>query len=178
MKKIIRLIVVCLAVFICTPATSAAQKGEKTFGVRTGYVSRNNSADIGLFFQYTFSEHFRLQPAADIIVRHNDRDAFIVDLNAQVPIDISGENFSLYPLAGLNFSSWNHHYSAIPTPEEEMLEEFSPEWSSRTNRFGVNLGAGFDLKVSSTLKLSLEASYTFVKSNSGLRILAGIGYVF
>lgn len=157
----------------------AVEKGEKTFGVRTGYVSRNNSADLGLYFQYTFSKHFRLQPAADLVFRHKDRDAFMVDINAQVPIEFSNDNFSLYPFAGLNFSSWNRHYNAgNDAPEFENPDEFSPEWSSRTNRFGVNVGAGFDLKVSSTLKLSLEAGYTFVKSNSGLRALVGIGYVF
>ena len=97
-SKIIRNLALAFLMFFACASGFAAQKGEKTFGVRTGYVSRNNSADIGLFFQYTFSEHFRLQPAADIIFRHNDRDAFMVDLNAQVPIDISSENFSLYPL--------------------------------------------------------------------------------
>lgn len=148
-----------------------AERGEKTFGVRTGYVSRNRSADAGLFFQYTFSEHFRLQPSADIVFRHKNRDAFLVNINAQVPFAMSAPNFSLYPYAGINYSSWNRH-------QPNGDDSFSDDVSSRTNRFGVNLGAGFDVKLSSTLKLSLEAGYTFVKSNSSVNILAGIGYVF
>ena len=174
-----RIILGLLLMCIFIPAANASQKGEKTFGVRTGYISRNNSMDVGLFFQYNFSDHFRLQPAADIIFRHNDRNAFMVDLNAQVPIDLGGDNFSIYPLAGINFSSWNHHFPAdIPMSEEDFLEELVPEWSERTNRFGVNIGAGFDLKITSTLKISIEGTYTFVKRDSGVRVLAGIGYVF
>ncbi len=159
--------------FLSSPDATAAERGEKTFGVRTGYVSRNKSADAGLFFQYTFSEHFRLQPAADIVFRHEDRDAFMIDLNAQVPFAMSTANFSLYPFAGLNYSSWNYHY-----PAEIGGDRFSDDVTSRKNRFGVNIGAGFDLKLSETLKINLEAGYTLVKSNNALRILVGIGYVF
>lgn len=176
MKIFVRLaLILTVAACVFTDA-NAASKGEKTFGVRTGYVSRNNSADVGLFFQYTFSRYFRLQPSADIIFRHNDRDAYTIDLNAQVPIELSGDDkFSLYPYGGLNFSSWNHHfYSASDSPEGGMTNKVS----SRSNYFGVNLGAGFDLKITSTLKISIEAGYTFVKKNSGVSVLAGIGYVF
>lgn len=175
-KTLVRLIFSLLVLSMAgTQTVSAAEKGEKTFGVRTGYVTRNQSADVGLFFQYTFSSHFRLQPSADLVFRHKDRDALTLDLNAQVPIEISRDNFSLYPFAGLNFSSWNRHFSEIlpDDPTETVVK-----WSKRNNNIGVNLGAGFDLKLSDTMKLSLEAGYTFVKSNSGVRILAGIGYIF
>ena len=173
--KIVKTIVLTAVVMAGMNVTAnAAEKGEKVFGVRTGYVSRNNSADLGLFFQYTFSKYFRLQPSADLVFRHNDRDAFTVDINGQVPIDFSTSKFNLYPFAGLNFSSWNHHYK-IMNPE---VPDWTDQGSSRSNYFGVNFGAGFDLNVSSTLRVSLEACYTFVKSNSGVRVLAGIGYIF
>ena len=171
--SIITAIALSAAFFFGVVDAEAASRGEKTFGVRTGYVSRNKSADAGLFFQYTFSEHFRLQPAADIVFRHDDRDAFMIDLNAQVPFAMSTPNFSLYPFAGLNYSSWNYH-----SPMQDTEDRFSDDVTTRKNRFGVNLGAGFDLKLSETLKLNLEAGYTLVKSNSALRILVGIGYVF
>lgn len=171
------IVVAAIVALSFTPAAFAAQKGEKVFGVRTGYVSRNKSADIGLYFQYTFSNYFRLQPAMDLVFRHKDRDAFTVDLNGQVPLQLGSDVFTLYPFAGLNFSSWNRHIKFdgdLPT----LAEDRGRDTSSRSNYFGVNLGAGFDLKLSPTLKILLEAGYTFVKSNSGLRVLAGIGYVF
>lgn len=178
-SKLTGCLLAALMTFGCISTAEAAERGEKTFGVRTGYVSRNRSADFGLFFQYSFSEHFRLEPAADLVFRHHDRDAFTIDLNAQVPFDFSDDKFSLYPFAGLNFSSWNYHFKTIYTNGWVPLDDdYTTGVSSRKNRFGINLGAGFDLKVSSTLKLSLQAGYTFVKANSGIRILAGIGYVF
>lgn len=178
-KSLLRPLLLTAFIFsMIAPCTFAAQKGEKTFGIRTGYVSRNRSADLGLFFQYTFSENFRLQPAADLVFRHDDRDAFLVDLNAQFPIGVNTETFCLYPLAGLNFSSWNRH-SKIWVPADEALGSImQQEINKRTNRFGVNVGAGFDLNISESLKINLEAEYTFIKSNSGVRILAGIGYIF
>lgn len=180
-SKFIGLLLVAAMSVCAFGKAEASNKGEKTFGIHTGYISRNISGDVGLFFQYAFSKNFRLQPSADLVFRHNDRDAFLVDLNAQFPIGVNDDNFSLYPFAGLNFSSWNHHYRALTEPvetEDGIIGPFEVEKSSRTNRFGVNLGAGFDLKITSTLKVSIEATYTFVKSNSGLRVLAGIGYVF
>ena len=157
----------------------SGERGEKTFGIHGGYISRNSSAEIGLFFQYSFTEYFRLQPAAYLSFRHRDRDAFLFDLNAQFPIPVlTKTHFSLYPFAGLNFSSWNRHYDVPPVDGKPTWDEFNPEYSTRTNRFGVNVGAGFDLKVSSTLKLNLEGGYTFIKANSGLRVLLGIGYIF
>lgn len=165
----------CIAGVGMAPEAEAATRGEKTFGLHTGYISRNRSADIGIFFQYTFSSYFRLQPSADIVFRHNDRDAFLFDLNAQFPIGLNSQKVTLYPFAGLNFSSWNKH---LTVPGVDGSDIFDMEGSSRANRFGVNLGAGFDMKVSSTMQISIEGGYTFVKSNSGFRILAGIGYVF
>lgn len=173
MPKISRFLILCIAVVACltTNDAQAAERGEKSFGVRTGYVSRNKSMDAGLFFQYAFSSHFRLEPSADIVFRHDDRDAFMIDLNAQVPFSFSNSNFDLYPFAGVNYSSWNRHF-----PDD--MSNFNDDVSTRTNRFGLNFGAGFDLRVSSSLKLNLQAGYTLVKANSALRILVGIAYVF
>ena len=86
--------VVAMMVATAVPSAFGGERGEKTFGVRTGYVSRNNSMDLGLFFQYTFSEYFRLQPSADLVFRHQDRDAFTIDLNGQVPLNFNTETFS------------------------------------------------------------------------------------
>lgn len=173
MSKFSRFFILLIAFVAClmTNDAQAAERGQKAFGVHTGYVSRNKSMDAGLFFQYTFSSHFRLEPSADIVFRHDDRDAYMIDLNAQIPFSFSNSNFDLYPFAGLNFSSWNRHFP-------DNTSNFNDDVSTRANRFGLNFGAGFDLKVSNSMKLNLQAGYTLVKANSALRILAGIAYIF
>lgn len=146
-------------------------KGEKSLGPKIGYISKNKSATAGLYFQYAFSDHFRLSPEAGYIFRHNDLDAFVVDINGHVPFNFTGEKVAFYPLAGLNYSSWSRYYH-----HNEMME--TDDVSTRTSRFGLNVGAGFDMRCTETLKLTLEAKYTLMKTYSTAAITVGIGYVF
>lgn len=48
-------IITLLALTLCLalPLGAHAQRGEKVFGVQTGYTSTNNSALAGMFFQYS-----------------------------------------------------------------------------------------------------------------------------
>ena len=98
-------------------------------------------------------------------------DAFTFDINAHIPFGFTGEKVAFYPLAGLNYSSWNTHF--IP---QDMIE--GDDVSSRTSRFGLNMGAGFELRCSATLKLTLEAKYCLIKDYSSAMIAAGISFVF
>ncbi len=176
MHRIARFAAGLLTAAICIIASSSqadAQivKGEKSLGPKIGYASKNKSAVAGLVFQYAFSEHFRLAPELGYIFRHDNLDAFQFDINAHMPFSFTGEKVAFYPLAGLNYSSWSHHFD-----RSELLE--TDDVSTRTSRFGLNLGAGFDLRCTKTLKLTLEAKYTLMKGYSNTAITAGISYVF
>lgn len=168
-KSLRRVIAMAIAAFaLMLPLSAAAQKGEACFGVQTGYISTNNSALGGLFFQYGFSDHFRLSPEVGYVFRHQDLDAFTVDLNAHVPLMIKqSAAVQLYPLAGINFSSWNRH-----------RHQDTDDVTSRKVKWGLNLGAGFQFNASSSLKLKLEAKYLLTSKYSGLVVSAGIGYCF
>lgn len=154
---------------IAMPCNAHAQKGEKTFGVQTGYISKNESAIAGLFFQYGLTDHLRIAPEMGCVLRHKDLDAFTMDLNLHVPVLLNTETIQIYPLAGLNYSSWARHN--IPTQDGDDV-------SSRKSKFGANLGAGFQIMASPALKLKLEAKYTLISHYSSCVISAGIGYVF
>lgn len=171
-KSILRVAVAVAMVFsAATFAEAQVVKGEKSVGPKLGYVSKNESASAGLFFQYAFSEHFRIAPEIGYTFRHKDMDAFTFDINAHIPFGFTGEKVAFYPLAGLNYSSWNTHF--IP---QDMIE--GDDVSSRTSRFGLNMGAGFELRCSATLKLTLEAKYCLIKDYSSAMIAAGISFVF
>ncbi len=164
--------IILLLLLVTIPASVFAEKGEKTFGVKTGYISRNESILAGIYFQYTFNEHFRIAPDAEIAFRHKDRDAIMIDLDCHFPFAFTdGGKVSLYPLAGINFSSWNRH---LPP----AISEIDKDVTTRSRYFGLNCGAGIDLKCSPTLKLSFEARYSLVKANSNAQISLGIGYTF
>ena len=171
--KNLRLAAILLAfISLAIPQNASAQKGEKTFGVKTGFISRNTSALAGLYFQYSFSDHFRLAPDAEVAFRHKDRDAFIFDIDCHFPFSFAqGGKTALYPLAGITYASWNRHQSKEETDADNDV-------STRKSSLGMNLGAGFELKASPTLKLALEARYSLVKANSSLQLALSIGYIF
>lgn len=171
------LTVIALTLAFTIPATAQIVRGEKSLGPKLGYVSRNKSASAGLMFQYAFSEHFRVAPEVGYIFRNNDYDAFTFDINAHVPFDFTGDRVTFYPLCGLNYSSWSHHFR-IPVEEQVTTIADSKDVSSRTARFGLNIGAGFDMRCSESLKLTLEAKYIIIKGYSTTAICAGISYIF
>ena len=161
------------ALMLLTPLAASAQfeRGEKCVGAKLGYVDKNNSASMGLVFQYSFSRHLRVAPEIGCVFKHKNMDAFTIDFNFHTPFTFTGEKAALYPLAGLNYSSWNR------TMPRELVDEID-DITTRTSRFGLNLGAGFELRCSRTLKLGTEAKYTLIKSYSGASLAAMVCYVF
>lgn len=144
--------------------------GEKSVGPKIGYISHNQSCVAGLAFQCSVAPHVRIAPEIGCAFRNKSEDAFLIDLNVHMPFafaDVS--KASLYPLAGLTFNSWNYHGVSVQDEVDVTTHE---------NRLGLNLGAGFDMRCSETLKLNIEAKYSLVKSYSSAIITAGISYVF
>lgn len=153
------------------PAAKAqCVRGQKSFGVDAGYVSRNKSVVAGIQFQYGFSSHFRVAPGARCIFRNNDRDAIQLDLDTHYPFNFTGNRAAFYPIIGLNYSWWNSHNRTEDAPDEDV--------STRKRNFGLNAGAGFEFTASPTLKIHIEARYSMVKSNSSAQLTAGIAYIF
>lgn len=163
-KKILTLIIIAGSAL-----TASAQKGESTFGVQTGYTSTNNSAIVGLFYQYGLSDVVRISPELGFVVRHQGHDAFTADVNVHFPLNMGLKSIELYPLTGVNFSSWTYHKSVI----DEIKDV-----STRRNRLGLNFGAGWQLRVSESIKLKIEAKYVLTSHYSTFTIDAGVGYVF
>lgn len=165
------LCVVLLTIFISAGADARTPytRGEKSFGPKAGFVSRNTSALAGLVFEYSFSRHVRIAPQASIIFRHKNLDALALDADMQFPLPFASDRYAFYPIAGLNFTSWNVH---------GIDENTNKDVTTHRNRFGGNVGAGIEMKCTSTLKLNLEAKYTVIKSYPGVHVSAGISYVF
>ena len=163
-KKILALIVIAASAL-----AASAQKGESAFGVQTGYTSTNNSAIVGLFYQYGLSNVVRISPELGFVVRHQNYDAFTADVNVHFPLNIGLKSMELYPLAGLNFSSWTKH--------NRLLDDID-DVSTRRNCFGLNFGAGWQLQVSESIKLKIEAKYLLTSRFSTFTLGFGVGYVF
>lgn len=153
--------------------SASVSAGEKAFGVRGGYITRNSAPVAGLWFQYSFSDKLRISPNIDYNFRHNNTDALAINCNMQFPFSFTpARSILAYPFAGINYTSWNYHYDSAPS------RDASSDVTSRLNRFGINAGAGLELRVSSTMKINLEAKATFIKSYTSGSFTVGLGYCF
>lgn len=142
-----------------------AEKGEKSVGLIAGYNTKTESGLAGIYFQYQCNSWLRLSPDVQTLFRKNNLSAFHINGNVHYIINIQS-NMSLYPLAGVTYQSWRHK---------------APEGAgdhNNLNRFGVNVGCGYDFNVTSSLKFLIEGKYSFVKDCSSATIALGLGYTF
>lgn len=176
LKRIICLFVAIVALNILTPNTVMAQRGEKSVGLRGGFTTRNTTPTAGLYFSYRFSEHFRFAPKVDYAFRNNGTDAFAFNFDAEMPIALgSSGKVNFYPIGGLNWSTFNTHTSSELTAK---VREASDDSSVRTNRFGLNMGAGVEYFASPTLRLAVEGKCLLIKQATGGWFNVSIGYMF
>lgn len=156
--------------FTALNAAADGFSGEKTLGLQAGYTTYNRTAVAGMEFTYRFSRNFRIAPSANYVFRHQNTDALQINLNAHVPFPFASR-WEVFPLAGLNYSSWNYH-NGTSAPNDDA------DVSNRVSRFGLNIGAGIGFAATPTLRLSLTADYIAIKHFSGTNILAKIAYRF
>lgn len=167
--RILAAILIALAVVTAPAADARTVKGEKSFGPAIGYVSRNNSVTGGIAFNYSFSSVGRVAPELGIIFRHKDLDGLNACVNVHFPVGTAGSRFAFYPLVGLNFTSWSLH---------NVDSESGDDVTTHRNIFGLNAGAGVELRCSGALKLTLEARYTLMRHYPTAFVTAGIAFVF
>lgn len=165
---ILRLAAVLLLMAAGLHASAQVERGQKSFGPKVGYITRNNSALAGLSFDYAFSRHVRIAPSISIAFRHKDRDALLVDIDMHFPI-ATWNTSSIYPLAGVTYNSWGRH-NIEPDSHDDV--------TSHQNSFGLNMGAGWEIRLSNSLKLGIEGKYTLIKHNPNGQFAARIAYVF
>ncbi len=169
-KNIIAAIACALATIsaaLC-PDAAHARRGEASVGVVGGYTTKNDSPLAGIFFQYSFSDHFRIAPDLGCVFRNKGLDNLFFDANVHFPFAIAGRT-ELYPLAGFSYTSWDRHYIS-----DADLDDVS----TRVGRVGLNLGAGIDVRATRTLRLRFEAVYTLNDGYSTFSPVIGIGYTF
>lgn len=169
-NRIIKILAFTLIIFIAFPAAAQTHRGEKSFGLKGGYVSRNVSGLAGMVFQYSFSSHVRVAPQVGVVFRHKDLDALTIDADMHFPLSLGSDKASFYPLLGIAFNSWTHH------GDEELAN--TDDVSPHTNCFGLNSGLGFDFRLTDTFKLNLEGRYTLIKHYPNVQVAVGVAYVF
>jgi len=149
------------------------EKGEKTVGVTAGYNTRNESAVAGLFFQYRINRLLRIAPDVTYIFRHGHTDGLTLNFNFHMPLPVVNDKLNFYPLAGAGYTAWSLHSK---TASPAIVD--GDDVTTRVRKLAFNIGGGFDVYATSTLRIFVEGKYTAVKNYSSGTISAGIGYRF
>lgn len=161
LKTLIRrsalILLAAVAINAAAPAANA-QTGEKTLGVAGGFATRNNGGFANVFFQYTLAPHVRIAPEIGYMFRNEGKSGFEISGDVHLPFRVA-RALNVYPLAGLTFNSWTHN-------------------SHTQSRVGLDFGGGFDLYLTSNLKLMLQGKYSLMNDVGGGFFQMGFGYVF
>ncbi len=167
-KRLLAIIAIVAALCSAAP-DAAAQRGEKTFGVKAGFVTYNSSPSAGIFFKYRFSSHFALAPNVDYVFRHQGYDAFLFNIDTHFPFTLGNPKFEGFPIVGLSYTSWAFHHG------DAHLED---DATDRANRFGINIGLGFNYRVTPSLHINVQARYDGASHRHTGIFTAGISYCF
>lgn len=160
MKKIL-VFLVCLCACI---ATSYAQQGESALGVNLNYGNDTNFG-LGVKYRYNLSDHVRIEPAFNYYFKHDYVSMWDLNANFHYLCPVA-ENVTVYPLAGIGYANATAH-----------LKDWGLDNES-DGKITVNLGAGADFQVSSSVKLNLELKYQIIDDFNQLVLSAGVIFAF
>ena len=161
MKKILLSLVCMLGVAFA----ASAESGDLELGVQLGHASADNQEGIGVKLQVGLTDEFRLEPSFNYYFRNNDVSSWDINLNLHYLFDVT-ENINVYPLAGIFYSGWKMHGFAGLVDDGTL------------SRFGADLGGGVDFAVSSSVSLTGELKYMFMKDFSQLVTSVGVKFKF
>ena len=147
MKKIfMSLLISVFALSVC------AQKGEKAIGLNVGYGSEIENVSIGAKFNYGLTDQIRLSPSFNYFLKKDGLSAYEFNADVHYLLEVAPK-ISLYPLAGLNYSSWK--YSAD-------VDFLGISLSASDSKLGLNLGGGLGLQLSENMSVGFELKYVIV----------------
>lgn len=154
----------------CLGASAQMHRGDKSLGVKGGYITLNHAPAAGLQFEYTFSDHFVLAPNIDYVFRNEQLDGLLFNLDYHGPWNLSPSGrASVYHILGLNYASWSSH---------TLMDGGDADVIKRYNRIGLDFGLGMAFYLKPTLKLSIEGKFNWLKHHNTGIFTAGLGYVF
>ncbi len=163
MKRLLLL----LAAVMCFSVANA-QKGEMAAGVNfnfgTAYTGAYSNMGVGLKYQYSITDHLRIEPAFTYYFKKDYISMWDVMANVHWVFRMVDNKLNLYPLVGLGVLG-------------AKASVFG--YSASTTNFGINLGGGVEYKVHEHIAIGAELKYAIVgNSYSHLGIQVGATYLF
>lgn len=118
-----------------------AEKGATTLGVHGAYmIDSPNNIGVGANVGYEIIDNLRGVAEFDYFLKKDHVSYWDVNVGAQYLFHL-GDSFTLYPTAGID------------------LLGFSAEHGGSDSKLGLNIGAGVEYQLSSSLALKAEYNY-------------------
>ena len=172
MKKILAF--VCTILLGITAASAQVNQGDVAAGINLNYGSGIENIGLGAKFQYTIINHLRAEVGFNYFFKKNYESMWDANLNAHYLINVYQDRLYLYPIVGLNFSS-------LSFDEKGFLKEYGIDPNVKhedINRFGMNLGAGAEYRITEKIGISLEYRHTILKDIDQGVVSIGANYKF
>ena len=157
MRKIFT--IVCALLLGIGAAQAQVNQGETAVGVNLVYGSEIESLGLGARFQYGIIDNLRGEVGFNYFFEHNHVNWSDVNINAHYLVNLSNNQFYIYPLAGLN-------YSMTKAGEIE------------SNHIGLNLGAGAEYEFDEHWGANIEYRHTIIRKVDQGVIGFGLNYKF
>ena len=164
-----RILIILAAIFCFAIVNAEAQeKGQMAAGVNfnlgAGYGGGYSNFGIGAKFQYSFTDHIRVEPAFTYYFKKDYLSMWDFFANVHYVFGMANDKLNLYPLAGIG----------VLGAKASVLG-----YSASNTNFGVNLGGGVEYKLSDKFALGAEIKYAIVGNSYGhLGVQIGATYLF
>ena len=151
---------------------SLSRKGKKAIGLNVGYgTDFIKNLSVGVKFNYNFTDQFQLSPSFNYYLPKDGFSVFVFDADLHYLFDVASK-LVVYPLAGVNFSSWNNVFSFS---DDDYPDDGG---SSSDKHIGLNLGGGFGYELSDNLIFGLELKYWIISNFNQLVPSVNLMYKF
>lgn len=148
------------ALLALTTLMASAEVGDMSLGVQFNYASKNSMIGLGANYEIEVFRNVRLEPEFIYYFENKHISNYNVNLNVHYLIPTSS-SVTIYPLAGFSFVSFKEHQTDITT-----------------NRYGANVGIGFDYRINPHFTFYTEERFHIIKNWNESVTSLGLRYNF
>ena len=158
MKKLILVAIIAITSLMGLHAA----EGDIAAGLQFNYASKNSMIGLGVVYQIEPVRNFRIAPEFIYFFENNNLSDYNVNINFHYLIPTSS-NSCIYPLAGFSYVNFKDSYGSF---------------STHTNRYGANVGIGFEYTINPKFKFYTEERFHIIKHWNESVTSLGLKYCF
>lgn len=147
---------------IAATISASAKVGEMSAGMQFSYASKNSMIGLGVNYQIEVVRNLRVEPEFIYYFENKHLSDYNLNLNLHYLIP-SYSSARIYPMAGFSYVNFKQTGTLTTT---------------HTNRFGANVGLGFEYLVNNHFKFYVEQRFHIIKEWNESVTALGLKYIF